>query len=78
MRVAVNSHALPVYKKNRIASLLCIFGTTTFLFSQSNFVMSTPKNRPIEAPLFSTKLTDKEIISRSMRALIYYLYYLPI
>ena len=25
MRVAVNSHALPVYKKNRIASLLCIF-----------------------------------------------------
>ena len=28
MRVAVNSHALPVYKKNRIASLLCIFETT--------------------------------------------------
>ena len=26
MRVAMNSHhALPVYKKNRIASLLCIF-----------------------------------------------------
>ena len=25
MRVAVNSHDLPVYKKNRIASLLCIF-----------------------------------------------------
>ena len=28
MRMAVNSHALPVYKKNRIASLLCIFETT--------------------------------------------------
>ena len=28
MRVAVNSHALPVHKKNRIASLICIFETT--------------------------------------------------
>ena len=28
MRVAVNSHALLVHKKNRIASLLCIFETT--------------------------------------------------
>ena len=28
MCVAVNSHALPIYKKNRIASLLCIFETT--------------------------------------------------
>ena len=28
MRVAVNSHALPVYKKNRIASLPGIFETT--------------------------------------------------
>ena len=27
MRVAVNSHALHIYKKNRIASLLCIFET---------------------------------------------------
>ena len=27
MRVAVTSHALPIYKKNRIASLLCIFET---------------------------------------------------
>ena len=25
MRLAVKSRALPVYKKNRIASLLCIF-----------------------------------------------------
>ena len=25
---AVNSHALPIYKKNRFASLLCIFETT--------------------------------------------------
>ena len=28
MRVAVNSHALPVHKKKRIASLICIFETT--------------------------------------------------
>ena len=28
MRVAVNRHALPVYKKNRITSLLCIVETT--------------------------------------------------
>ena len=27
VRVAVNSHALPVDKKNRITSLLCIFET---------------------------------------------------
>ena len=27
LHVAVNSHTLPVYKKNRIASLLCIFET---------------------------------------------------
>ena len=32
MRVAVNSHALPIYKKNRIASLLCIFETTIVAF----------------------------------------------
>ena len=30
IRVAVNSHALPIYKKNRIASLLCIFETTIY------------------------------------------------
>ena len=27
MRVAKNSHALPLYKKYRLASLLCIFKT---------------------------------------------------
>ena len=32
MSVAVNSHALPIYKKNRIASLLCIFETTISYF----------------------------------------------
>ena len=31
MRTAVNSHALPIHKKNRIASLLCIFETTIIL-----------------------------------------------
>ena len=28
MGIAVKSHALPVYKKHRIASLLCIFEST--------------------------------------------------
>ena len=28
MREAVNNHALPIYKKNRRASLLCIFEST--------------------------------------------------
>ena len=28
MHVAVNNHALPVYKNNRITSLLCIFEST--------------------------------------------------
>ena len=35
MRVAVNSHALPIYKKNRIASLLCIFETTIIALKAS-------------------------------------------
>ena len=30
MRGSVNSHALPVYKQNRIASLLCIFETIIY------------------------------------------------
>ena len=34
MRVAVDSHALPIYKKNRIASLLCIFETTIILHNK--------------------------------------------
>ena len=32
VRVAVNSHALPVHKKNRITSLLCIFETIICIF----------------------------------------------
>ena len=31
MHVAVKGHALPVFKKIRIASLLCIFETTILL-----------------------------------------------
>ena len=31
MRVAMKSHALPVYKKNRIAPLLCIFETIIYI-----------------------------------------------
>ena len=32
VRVAVNSHALPVHTKNRITSLLCIFETIILLY----------------------------------------------
>ena len=32
MRVAVNNHTLPFYKKNRVASLLCIFETTIVVY----------------------------------------------
>ena len=39
MRVAVKSHALPVYKKNRLASLLCIFETTFFYKSSADNVI---------------------------------------
>ena len=38
MRVAVIIHALPIYKKNRIASLLCIFETTIFLLFVINAI----------------------------------------
>ena len=38
MRVAVNSHALPVYKKNRFASLPCIFETIIALVSRITVV----------------------------------------
>ena len=31
MRVVVNTSSLPVYKKYRIASLLCIFETSVYL-----------------------------------------------
>ena len=37
MRVAVKNHALPVFKKNRIALLLCIFETIIFAMF-TNFV----------------------------------------
>ena len=40
MRVAVNSHALPIiYKKNIIASLLCIFETTILSDGTGVFVL---------------------------------------
>ena len=37
MRVAVKSHALPVYKKNRIASLLFIFETIIIFIVTHSF-----------------------------------------
>ena len=42
MRVAMKNHALPVYKKNRIASLLCIFESTINM-SQGSF-QDTPSS----------------------------------
>ena len=40
MRVVVKNHALPVYKKNRIASLLCIFESTIYHVSSNVFYIS--------------------------------------
>ena len=37
MGIVVKSHALPVYKKYRIASLLCIFESTITFFSKLTF-----------------------------------------
>ena len=41
MRLAVNIHALPIYKKNRIASLLCIFETTIPSIYRVIFIFQT-------------------------------------
>ena len=41
MRVTVNSHALPIYKKNRIASFLCIFETTILLMNEKQVTLLT-------------------------------------
>ena len=51
MRATVKSHALPVYKKNRIVSLLCIFESTIIL----TYVLGAQKNRLIETVLLSTR-----------------------
>ena len=40
-RVAVKSHALPVYKKNRLASLPCIFETSIFIRIGLSFVLGS-------------------------------------
>ena len=42
VRVAVNSHALPVHKKNRITSLLCIFETIIICVLE----LSSKQHRP--------------------------------
>ena len=50
MRLAVKSQVLPVYKKNRIASLLCIFETTIYglfvmiVYQVINCLISQPKH----------------------------------
>ena len=46
VRVAVNSHALPVHKKNRITSLLCIFETIiTESVMLCSFIVISSKHR---------------------------------
>ena len=54
MLVAVNNHTLPIYKKNRIASLLCIFETTicALCFRQDRYspVKSSIYNMPQTTP----------------------------
>ena len=76
MRVAMNSHALPVYKNNRIASLLCIFETIIrvrtkqifFLFLNQNICCGYSKepsqwDGSFEHPKHMLKLMDKKIFT---------------
>ena len=58
MRIAVKSHALPVYKKNRIASLLCIFETTIVTVDRITMIARFPFSRNQVCPWNSTHMTD--------------------
>ena len=42
MHVLVNTSSLPVYKKYRIASLLCIFETSLSISIETNFRVAKP------------------------------------
>ena len=56
MRVAVNSHALPVYMKNRIASLLCIF-ETIILQWWSSIIFDVFVGRSVCLSVFGSTIT---------------------
>ena len=55
MRMAVNSLALPIYKKNRFASLLCIFETTIRMLNvYSSYRPQRDRNYFLSATGFNT------------------------
>ena len=59
MRVAVKSHALPIYKKNRIASLLCVFETTIHAYVYHKY-SDTFNTFNMLCPLNKAKVIFKE------------------
>ena len=74
--VAMKSHALPVYKKNKIASLLCIFETTiasnhiwavTCDFQQCGILTSVDPDQPVQSPV---KLSNSKCCSVSILTVI--------
>ena len=63
MGVAVNCHALPVYKKNRIASLLCIFEATIMKFFEgySSGIQFTKVHRLSSESLWYTAIVSNNL-----------------
>ena len=51
MRVVVKNHALPVYKKNRIASLLCIFESTIKSTAVHSFFVTNESEINVSSPV---------------------------
>ena len=70
MRVVVKNHALPVYKKNRIASLLCIF-ESTILWPLKHKSLLQPcthlkagHHRPASVTPFRWRFADWSMVAR--------------
>ena len=61
MRVAVNSHALPIYKKNRIASLLCIFETSKLSITKNSSI-KLKLNRNISCVILKDKYIFRDYL----------------
>ena len=71
MRLAVNSHALPIYKKKRIASLLCIFETTINFSYIIDFII---RSNPISATytLQQTTISNFAAVKKTKKRMIFH------
>ena len=71
IRVAVNTHALPIYKKNRIALLLCIFEATilyqNILTPHPIKKKCQPRNSIVIPAFFLRKKGYINFVSKSVR-----------